>query len=148
MPQEPLPRIPRVFMDSSTIFSGAASRRGASRAILTLAEIGLLRTVVCQQVLDETRRNLGEKAPEAMPYFERITSALKLEIVDYPSAEDVAKRKEIIRHVNDAPILAAAINTVPDRLVILNTQHFIDDPEVAKKSGLVYPNPWSIYDRD
>ncbi len=141
MPQEPLPRIPRVFMDSSALFSGAASRRGASRAILTLAEIGLLRIVVCQQVLDETRRNLREKAPEAMSYFERITSALKLEMVDYPSAEDVARCEEIIRHVNDAPILAATINAAPDRLVTLNVQHFIDDPAVAKKSGLVIQTP-------
>ena len=49
--------------------------------------------------------------------------------------------KEIIRHVNDAPILAAAINAAPDRLVTLNTQHFIDDLEVAKKSGLVIQTP-------
>jgi predicted nucleic acid-binding protein len=141
MPQEPHPRIPRVFMDSSSLFAGAASRWGASRAILTLAEIGLLQIVVCQQVLDETRRNLMEKAPEAMPYFERITLALKLEVVDYPSEEDVAKCKETIRHVSDAPILAAAMNAAPDRLVTLNTQHFIDDPEVARKSGLVIQTP-------
>jgi predicted nucleic acid-binding protein len=141
MPQEPRPRIPRVFVDSSSLFAGAASRWGASRSILMLAEIGLLQIVVCQQVLDETRRNLMEKAPEAMPYFERITSALKLEIVDYPSEEDVARCKETIRHVSDAPILAAAMNTAPDRLVTLNTQHFIDDPGVARKSRLVIQTP-------
>ncbi|MEA3460118.1 MAG: PIN domain-containing protein [Chloroflexota bacterium] len=141
MPKEPLPRTPKVFMDSSSLFAGVASRSGASRAILTLAEIGLLRIVVCQQVLDETRRNLQGKAPEAIPYFEQITSALNLEIVDYPSAEDVAKCKGMIRHVDDAPILAAAINAAPDRLITLDIRHFIDDPRVARESGLVIQTP-------
>lgn len=44
---------PRIFLDSSVIISGSASRKGASHAVLVLCEIGLLRPVVCPYVTDE-----------------------------------------------------------------------------------------------
>lgn len=43
----------RVFADSSILIAGSGSRTGASRAVLTMAEIGLFKLVISQQVLDE-----------------------------------------------------------------------------------------------
>jgi predicted nucleic acid-binding protein len=47
----------------------------------------------------------------------------------------VAKAREII-HPKDASILMAAKNAQVDYLVTLNRKHFLDDPEVASRSGL------------
>lgn len=41
----------KVFADSSVLIAGAGSRSGASRAVLTMAEIGLFKLVLSQQVL-------------------------------------------------------------------------------------------------
>ena len=41
----------------------------------------------------------------------------------------------------DAPILAAAIAAEVDYLATGNTRHFIADPEVGRKSGLVIVAP-------
>ena len=38
----------RVFADSSILIAGAASRTGASRAVLTMAEIGLFQLVISE----------------------------------------------------------------------------------------------------
>lgn len=59
MPTLP-PETPRIFLDSSVLVAGAASFTGASRAILILAELGLLKLVVCPYILKETERNLEE----------------------------------------------------------------------------------------
>lgn len=47
----------KVFADSSIIIAGTASRTGASRAVLTMAELGLFKLVVSEQVLEECQRN-------------------------------------------------------------------------------------------
>lgn len=48
----------KVFADSSILIAGAASRTGASRAVLTMAEIGLFKLVVSEQVLAECQTAL------------------------------------------------------------------------------------------
>ncbi len=44
-------------------------------------------------------------------------------------------------HVADAPILVAATLDRVDFLATLNTKHFIDDPEVSRRSGLRIGTP-------
>jgi predicted nucleic acid-binding protein len=126
---------PRVFLDTSALLAGLASPTGASNVILTLAEMELLALVVSKQVLAEAERNLQEKLPEAIPEYQRFLSTCPLERVADPPAGDVAKAKEII-HPKDDSILMAAKNAQVDYLVTLNRKHSLDDPEVARRSGL------------
>jgi hypothetical protein len=91
--------------------------------------------VVSKQVLAEAERNLQEKLPEAIPEYQRFLSTCPLERVADPPAGDVAKAKEII-HPKDDSILMAAKNAQVDYLVTLNRKHSLDDPEVARRSGL------------
>jgi predicted nucleic acid-binding protein len=126
---------PRVFLDTSALLAGLASPTGASNVILTLAEMELLALVVSKQVLAEAERNLQEKLPEAIPEYQRFLSTCPLERVADPPAADVAKAKEII-HPKDDSILMAAKNAQVDYLVTLNRKHSLDDPEVARRSGL------------
>jgi predicted nucleic acid-binding protein len=125
----------RVFLDTSALLAGLASPWGAGNAILGLAEAGLLTLVVSEQVLVEAERNLKEKLPNAVPEYERFLNTSTLERITNPSTADVAKAKEII-HPKDASILAAAKNAQVDYLVTLNRKHFLDDPEVVRRSGL------------
>ncbi len=139
MPTPP-PETPRVFLDSSVLIAGSASFTGASRAILTLAEVGLLRLVVCPYVLEETERNLVKKLPEALPYYRRLCHSLKWELIEDPAPEEARQWIDVIE-AKDAPVLAAAVQARPARLVTLNTKDFTMSPEVAEQTGLVICTP-------
>ena len=131
---------PRVFMDPSALIAGLASPTGASPVILALAEGELFTLVIAEEVLVEAERNLQEKLPRALPEYRRFLAACPLERTAMPSAAEVAAAKEFI-HPKNAPILAAAMSLEVDYLVTLNRKHFLDDPEVARKSGLCIGTP-------
>ena len=130
---------PKVFLDASVLFAAAASATGASRAIVVLAEIGLIKVIVSSQVLEETERNLSRKAPRALPFYRQVIASLDLELVDEPAPGKVAECTEVIE-AKDAPILAAAMEAKPARLVTLNTKHFVV-PEVIAFSKLMIQTP-------
>jgi predicted nucleic acid-binding protein len=130
---------PRVFLDASVLFAAAASAAGASRAIIVLAEIGLIRVIVSLQVLEEAERNLSRKAPKALSFYRQVIASLDLEMVNEPTPGKVAECAEVIE-AKDAPILAAAMEAKPDRLVTLNTKHFVV-PEVIAFSKLTIQTP-------
>ena len=58
-----------------------------------------------------------------------------------PNQEAVVMHHDLIRHAADIPIVLAAMDAGVDYLVTLNRRHFIDDPEVARKSGLRIGTP-------
>jgi predicted nucleic acid-binding protein len=130
----------RLFLDARVLVAGAISPPDGSGYILLLGEMRSVEILVCQQVLAETRRAMEKKAPRALPEFERITQAVKLQVCPEPTIVEISHCREII-HPDDAPILAAAMDAKPDSLITLNTHHFIDDPQVAQKSGLRIETP-------
>lgn len=136
------PPPPRIFIDSSVLFAAAASATGAGRALIILAELGLLRLVVCPQIFDEVERNLQAKAPAALPYFQRLRTILNWEVVKDPTPEQVQGCLGIIA-AKDAPILAAAIGAHPQRLVTLDVQHF-DRPEVRQRVAFPIQTPGEL----
>lgn len=128
----------RVFADSSVIIAGAASRKGASRAVLMMAEIGLFQLVISEQVVTECERNLTKKLPAALPVFAELLTQINLEIQPDPPLSE-SNRWNTIIEAKDAPILAAAIGAKIDRLLSLNTKDFTS--EVAMTSGLTIQTP-------
>ncbi|MBI3536838.1 MAG: PIN domain-containing protein [Chloroflexi bacterium] len=125
MPTDPHP-LSRVFLDSSVLFAALASATGASRAIILLAEIRLVKLVVIQQVFDEVERNLARKAPLAVPLFQRLVGEIEWEIVPDANADLVTACSQVIP-VKDATILAAAMSVHPARFVTLDQVHFLTD---------------------
>lgn len=115
---EPLP----VCLDADVLIAGLLSRTGASHAILVLAELGLLHLVLPEAAVDEVRRNLAAKLPEAAPLFEEFLRAVPVEI-HRPSARDREQARELA-HPKDVPILAAAIGAGARLLVTHNVRHF------------------------
>lgn len=119
------------------------SRTGASRAVLSLAELGLIQPLVSRQVLDEVERNLRLKLPAALPMLAELLDYVSLEIGDDPPPEAFARWLGIIEE-KDAPILEAAVALKADYLLTLNTKHFT--PTVAVAAGLKIQTPAAFID--
>ena len=128
----------RVFADSSILIAGAGSRTGASRGVLTMAEISLFKLVISQQVLDECELNLRKKLPAAQPIFAQLLTAIDPELRPNPPLEESVRWIAIIE-AKDGTILAAAVLANVDRLLSLNTKDFTQ--EVAVQSGLIIQTP-------
>jgi hypothetical protein len=91
-------------------------------------------------LLVEAERNLQEKLPRALPEYQHFLAVCPLEIVPAPFAWQIKVAGAII-HPKDAPILAAAMSARIDYLVTHNRKHFLDDPEVPRRSGLTIGTP-------
>jgi len=133
-------RMTRVFLDASVLFSAAYSATGASREILRSALRHEVVAVVSRYVTEEARRNLRRKAPAAIQAFERLMELLSPEVAADPSLLELQAAASYT-NLKDAPIVAAAVKAKVEYLVTLDRAHFIDDPKVARASGLSILTP-------
>lgn len=111
-----------VCLDADVVIAGLFSTTGASHAVLVLAEIGLLRTVIPEAVVGEVRRNLGEMLPEALPTLENLLRAAFV-TVHRPGAADLRSAKALA-HAKDIPVMAAALAARATILVTHNVRHY------------------------
>jgi len=115
---------PKVFLDTSALIAGVASSRGAARAVLQLAEIGLIEVVVSRQVIVEADRNIEEKLPEMLNEYREFIELLAPVLIDDPRQKDVERFLKVINY-DDAPILASAVSSGADFLITWDRKHFI-----------------------
>ncbi|MBX3000188.1 MAG: PIN domain-containing protein [Caldilineaceae bacterium] len=127
-----------VFADANVLIAAAASRTGASHALLLLAESGLIQLVVSRQVLDEVERNLRRKLPDGLPLLLIWLAEIGPVVLADP-AVDQYQRWFSVTEPKDAPIIEAAVQAGVDYLLTLNTKDFT--PEVALASGLMIQTP-------
>ena len=111
-----------VCVDADVLIAGLLSRTGASHAILLLGELGLVRLVLPEAAVDEVRRNLAAKLPEAAPLFEEFLRVVPVQI-HRPTSRD-RDRASQLADVKDVPILAAAMGAGARLLVTHNIRHF------------------------
>lgn len=135
-----MPKI-EVFLDSSALIAGIISAQGAARALLLLAEDEKILISVSEQVVAEVERNIARKAPKALPFTRELILAANIRILRDPPIAEVHEYQEWISHPADLPILVAAARARVDFLATLNTKHFVDDPEVSRRSGLRIGTP-------
>ncbi len=83
----------------------------------------------------------GAQGALALPYYRLALKEAQLRIVKDPSATDVQRAGDLVGHPPDIPILLAAMHSRVDYLVTLNRRHFIDDPLVARRAGLLIGTP-------
>jgi predicted nucleic acid-binding protein len=129
------------FFDSSALIAGIVSAQGPARALLLLAEDEKILITVSEQVIVEVERNIARKAPKALPFARQLILATNLRIVRDPQPEQVQTHLDWIAHPADVLILVAAVQARVDFLVTLNTRHFLEDPCVAQRSGLLIGTP-------
>jgi predicted nucleic acid-binding protein len=127
---------PELFLDSSALFAGVVSPDGAARVLLLMVEAGLVTVTVSEQVVAETERAVARRVPQALPYYREALRSTGLRIVRDPSPEEVEADQDIIARQADVPLVVAVMRADVDYLVTLNRQHFIDDSDVAVRSGL------------
>lgn len=127
-----------VFIDANILIAGSASRKGASRVILGMAEYGMIQLIVTRQVLDETERNVRLKLPKILPVLTELLLHINLQILPDPEPDQFARWLTIIEE-KDAPILEAAVQAAPDYFLTLNSKDLT--PEVALATGLVIQSP-------
>jgi predicted nucleic acid-binding protein len=131
----------KLFLDSSALFAGIVSPSGAARVLLLLGETGQINLLVSEQVIAETERAVARKIPRALNEVRQAILKSGLKITADPPLEAVLERLDWINHAADVPILTAAILMKVDFLVTLNRKHFLDDPQVAERSGLRIGTP-------
>lgn len=113
---------PLVCADADVLIAGLFSTKGASHALLVLAEIGLVRVAVPSAAVDEVRRNVAAKLPAALPHFERFLAGATVTVVE-PGRADLARAKGGA-HPKDEPILAGAYAARARVLTTHNVRHF------------------------
>lgn len=119
---------PRLFIDSSVLFSAANSERGHSRDLVILSAGGELTLVLSHYVLEETRRNLASlKKPKDID-LEYLLSKAKVETINADRNEVLLAAK--ITVLKDAPVIAAAKKAKVNMLVSLDKKHILDHPEL------------------
>lgn len=133
-----------VFLDSSTLMAGIVSAQGAARALLLLGEDEKINLTVPEQVIAEVERTLARKAPRALPFGREAILSARTRIRRNPPAAEVAAHLDWTSHPADVPILVSAKADRVDFLATLNTRHFLDDPEVARRSGLRIGTPGDV----
>jgi predicted nucleic acid-binding protein len=130
-----------IFFDSSALIAGIVSAQGAARALLLLAEDEKMLITVSEQVITEVERNIARKAPKAVQFARELIRRTNIRIVRDQPIEEVLQHQDWIDHPADIPILVAAVGARVDFLATLDTKHFIDDPEVSRRSGLRIGTP-------
>jgi predicted nucleic acid-binding protein len=136
----------RVFLDSCVLVEGVCSAWSASRAVLILGRSPTFKFVLAELVIEETQRALTNKLSDSFGGSRRLRedfafllTRLNPERVPHVTDIQFLAARSMIRHTNDVPILAAAIQAKPDWLLTDNTAHF--DDRVSEKSGLRIATP-------
>lgn len=130
----------RVFLDSSVLFSAAYSHRGYSRELILLAIREEIIAVTSQIVIEETRRNLAEYAPDKILFLEYVFENTPFEYVEPTKREVLSAAKHIV--MKDAPIAAATKKAKVDILVTLDKKHLLDKPGLDEfvRADIVRPS--------
>jgi predicted nucleic acid-binding protein len=135
----------RLFIDSSVLFSAAYSSRGYARDLIIMAAREEVILVISPLVLEETRRNLEESAPETVVVFDLLVQTIPFEFIT-PSNEEVLDAAGVVV-LKDAPIVAAAKSSRADILVTMDRKHLLDKPLLAQYLEIEVLSPKNAYDR-
>ena len=130
-------------MDSSALIAAVLSPTGAARELIRLSVNEEIQLVISEDVVVETRRNVGRKASEFLPILDQLLAAIDFEITPSPEKEAVWIAEEYVAK-KDSFIVAAAIYADVKYVATFDRKHLIDPPEVGSKSGLIIDTPGNI----
>ncbi len=116
----------RVFVDTNTLVSGLLWGKGNEAALLEHALAGGVRLLISPRVLFEARNVFADKFAHRMRVLEDFVSHGDYELLREPTESAVEVARGIIRHADDAIILASALIARPD-YVISGNKHFHTD---------------------
>ena len=120
----------RVFFDTSVYIAALLSSDGAAGELLRLAEAGVIRMIVSEEVIAEADRVLARKFPELVQENRKLWKHLKPVIAPHPSASQSKSFLEKLPR-GDATILYAAKLSSPSVFVTWNTRDFLKHDVMA-----------------
>jgi len=139
----------RIFFDTSVYIAALLSSEGAARELIRLAEAGVIRMVVSEEVVTETDRVLAKKFPELVQENRKLWKELFPEMS--PNAtDDQLKPFSHQLAKGDASILCSAHLAKVSAFVTWNTRDFmvhgvkflVDFPIVVPADGLKLFRKW------
>lgn len=134
---------PKVFVDTSVLFSASYSATGYARDLTDAAGAGGVVLAVSTLVLMETQRNLIAKATHGLHVLERIQANGLIEVVDPP--EDLVRETGTFVAAKDAPIVAAAVHAKADYLASYDRKHLLAQAALIQaRYGIVVTTPEAI----
>ncbi len=130
---------PRIFIDSSVLFSAANSSKGHSRDLFLMGATGEIKIIISNFVLQETVRNLSSLKKPSLEELDQIVQNANIELVDATKQSVLDAAKLIV--LKDAPIIAAAKTAKVNMLVSLDKKHILGraDLEAYINASIVTP---------
>ena len=119
----PIPQY-RVFFDTSVYIAALLSPSGAAGELIRLAEAGVMRMIVSEEVITEADRVLAAKFTEFIQESRKLWKHLNPEIAPEPTASQIKPFLEKLPK-GDAAILCAAHLAKAEVFVTWNTRDFM-----------------------
>lgn len=133
----------RVFIDSSVLYAAALSATGPARELILRGIRGECDLVISPLVLEETERNLEDKAPHALGPFGAFRDMLGARQVN-PSKASI-KRVAVTVNLRDAPIVAAALRGRVDYLATHDVKTLLRYKDGVKRDlGVTLVQPQEV----
>lgn len=122
----------KVFIDSSVLIAAAISPTGSARDLIKSSLNNEFEIIVSDLVLEETKRNLTNKAPQALPALQLFLGVLNPGVVN-PSKSLVLKVSKVV-DLKDAPIVAGAFSSQADYLVSFDQKHLLQHKKEIERN--------------
>lgn len=132
----------RAFVDASVLYSAIVSASGGSREILKRHLKREIQMLVSEYVLDEVSNNLKSKSPEMAGTVSVLVDLLAFQIVQIDA--NAIRAAADYTELKDAPVVAAARSGQCDYLLTFDRKHLLNQPEIAKQSGLKIITPGDL----
>ena len=114
----------RVFFDTSVYIAALLSPGGAAGELVRLAEAGMIRMIVSEEVIVEADRVLAVKFPEFIQESRKLWKHLSPEMAPDPAGSQIKPFVEKLAK-GDASILCAAHLAKVEAFVTWNTRDFM-----------------------
>lgn len=134
----------KVFFDSSVLIAAILSPAGGSAQLLYYCEMEIIEGWLSAEIIEEVRKVIHRKFPEAMKLFESLLKNASFRIVEKTPPALKKEAKKWIKDGNDAHVLASAKFAKVEVLVTLDVRDFIRDKEVTRRSGLTIMMPGEL----
>jgi predicted nucleic acid-binding protein len=134
-----------IFADSNVFIEALYLPDSAAAAVIQLAATSAIDLITCEPVIRDVENAILAKLTKVPTQLDTvlknwavIVKESRLAVVPAASQEAVRETYKLyiasMRHANDIPILAVALDVRPDAVLSGNYEHF--NPAVASKSGI------------
>ncbi|MDR1690164.1 MAG: PIN domain-containing protein [Clostridiales bacterium] len=101
-------KVKRVMLDTNILFSAMYKFKGTTFNVFVKASEMPYRLVLCDQIINELRRNFDRKFPAKIPAIEKFLSIAHYDLITLTSEDEAIGDEKNIRDDSDRPILRAA----------------------------------------